>query len=1538
VRNLLDTVLFAFNPNYNPPLRNEDMDVFLMNDATILRNITVQGHGGFMCVLDPEGQILTKSPYIQTGSSFSQSLNRQAFRGGMYIDAFVGNSAVQVTERINGNPFRLRVQSLGSQTEPQGLFVRRPQTPCPFFIDGRRFQVNAVTEYDPDAGTAVLILDPTSNNEEGFTGETSTLPTGVDLDDLSLPIPITLQTAGNRSMLGNDFTQINDLGYGLVVNNGGLSEMVSMFTYYCWAGYYSNNGSQIRSLTGSTCYGEYGLVAEGSDPNEIPDDMFLVEDMVQSGKTFSAQIILYTAGPLELSQGEILLQESTNARGTVVVNRTDNNIYLTDVTGFFNTVNQIDSVVELEIRGASRTDPVTISVADTSLLSNGDQIEIVDVVGMAQINNNTYFVGNISTNSFDLFQDQSLTQPVDGTGFDQWLFGGIVRKRSALGANSVPYDVDTNGYLNNRESLFIHVYDFKDPPANRSEFDVYHPTRNVIARYEVANAQRTGVFLGEYKRVNDRILTQTVSTGTGAVFTVRKTVENGYSVKIENGGTGYAVGDTFTVSGSNLGGDSSNNATITITEIETGEIVNASITGDIFIDETTPVYSGEIYRLNFSTGGEEFSSNGLLETVGIGEDLSYRRNQVHIIGDIAAPDTLTIRPSTAVVFDENLREVYRSISFITTNSLGDPLEPDQVQVGFDAGYDYIRLLIEPNRISNNTFAGSGTMGATAGDTVIALQAVNDENEIFRLNNNTRTPEANRPFLQPGETRAEAPIFVWGGKKHYVYNYRGVTLVEGVETVVSPGETNLYAIVDIEDVGEDINVPATLSGLAKTLQLPNVTPTLRAGLRNGATGDVTINISTCRATAHDFLDVGTGSFNQSNYPNVIFGLPREKNQANEVDERGKGRVFYVSTDQDGIFRVGRFFNVDQGTGTVTFSASIALSDVDGLGFKRGVVVNEFSTDTAMADNSSDTVPTESAVRGYVNRRLGFDHFGNPIVNIIGPGVLARDGSVALGGDLNLASNGIVNLRGPTDDDDAATKLYVDNQIETVDSLSKLNDIDFDTPSNNDLILYRDNKWINIAFSNDGDVSDATVFFEDDEARIKINNNVIKNANVDPNAGIAQSKLNLNSATIRANANSITQADKGIAAFKESEFNSTDGWIELVDSTSTTSGVRLNKIQHISSNTALARSSSGPGSVSEVSFNSIVDIGDGLQNSDFTTVIPAAEQAGQVLVKRQNGSYGLSNITTIGQSNSIVKTKVDGSIQVNSLILGGNDTYEILSLTDSTTLNVKTPGQGVVLTATGTSNPTVQIPGSVSISGTTVVRSTLQSQSPSQVRNQNRLGVDWIHSRFIEAPDERGAASTGVAIGANTGLTTAGQVAIVTRNSSNNSSVVPALFSSDGVRPDTNDTYDIGTNNFKYRTVFANLFNGTALEAFYADLAENYLGDQYYEPGTVLIFGGTHELTTTNQKGDRRVAGVVSTEPATLMNSALEGDFVIPLALQGRVPCKVIGRVEKGDMLVTSAIPGYAIVNNDPKVGTVIGKALESKSDDSKGTVEVVVGKH
>ena len=134
----------------------------------------------------------------------------------------------------------------------------------------------------------------------------------------------------------------------------------------------------------------------------------------------------------------------------------------------------------------------------------------------------------------------------------------------------------------------------------------------------------------------------------------------------------------------------------------------------------------------------------------------------------------------------------------------------------------------------------------------------------------------------------------------------------------------------------------------------------------------------------------------------------------------------------------------------------------------------------------------------------------------------------------------------------------------------------------------------------------------------------------------------------------------------------------------------------------------------------------------------------------------------------------------------------------------------------------------------------------------------------------------------------------------------------------------------------LTTNSRFEATYADLAEYYEGDTEYEVGTVLIFGGDKEVTISGEHRSTKVAGVVSDQSAYTMNDGCPGIKVLT-ALQGKVPVKVIGKVEKGDMLVSSSIAGYAVVDNDPKVGSVIGKAIESKDDTERGTVHAVVGR-
>ena len=122
----------------------------------------------------------------------------------------------------------------------------------------------------------------------------------------------------------------------------------------------------------------------------------------------------------------------------------------------------------------------------------------------------------------------------------------------------------------------------------------------------------------------------------------------------------------------------------------------------------------------------------------------------------------------------------------------------------------------------------------------------------------------------------------------------------------------------------------------------------------------------------------------------------------------------------------------------------------------------------------------------------------------------------------------------------------------------------------------------------------------------------------------------------------------------------------------------------------------------------------------------------------------------------------------------------------------------------------------------------------------------------------------------------------------------------------------------------LSSGSTLQATYADLAERYAADAVYEPGTVLMHGGSHEVTLATKHATTAIAGIVSTNPAYMMNSDAGNDETHPyIALKGRVPCKVIGPVRKGELLVASGLkPGYATarqLGDDPHA--VIGKALE-----------------
>ena len=147
--------------------------------------------------------------------------------------------------------------------------------------------------------------------------------------------------------------------------------------------------------------------------------------------------------------------------------------------------------------------------------------------------------------------------------------------------------------------------------------------------------------------------------------------------------------------------------------------------------------------------------------------------------------------------------------------------------------------------------------------------------------------------------------------------------------------------------------------------------------------------------------------------------------------------------------------------------------------------------------------------------------------------------------------------------------------------------------------------------------------------------------------------------------------------------------------------------------------------------------------------------------------------------------------------------------------------------------------------------------------------------------------------------------------------------------------VGENITTSANVIGNYFEGTATSALYADLAEVYSADADYEPGTVVKIGGSAEVTQTTSFNDPEVFGVVSTNPAYLMNAEAEG---VAVALTGRVPVKVEGRIKKGERLVSGSKPGFAkaLMKNDYDMRCIIGRALEDKDTFDDDVVEAVIG--
>jgi hypothetical protein len=396
-------------------------------------------------------------------------------------------------------------------------------------------------------------------------------------------------------------------------------------------------------------------------------------------------------------------------------------------------------------------------------------------------------------------------------------------------------------------------------------------------------------------------------------------------------------------------------------------------------------------------------------------------------------------------------------------------------------------------------------------------------------------------------------------------------------------------------------------------------------------------------------------------------------------------------------------------------------------------------------------------------------------------------------------------------------------------------------------------------------------------------IIVNTDINASAAIAQSKLAMTAASTRASAAGITQADRGLASFNSADFDVTDGWVSVKGNS-----IVLGDIAQIATKTVLGNSTLGTANVSAVAFTTVVDDGGAIKKTQYSTAgflrrtstISSSSDADYAMVAGSAGSSG-----TVGASEIIVRDS-NGDF--------GGRTADLQSIRIDTQLAIDT--------ATISTGGFVRYYGFNSAGGVLVQDGTLAADKKTAYWND-------LH----EFRTQNGVSNAPITC--STVTATSIQAQTLTTGGNTTAGTITGRWTLSGTSP-----------------------NESRLQATYsADLAEYYEGDREYEVGTVLVFGGDKEVTVTSAQGDNRVAGVVSNTAAFAMYEGCPGLKNL-VALQGRVPCRVVGKISKGEMLVTSRIPGVAVAGgNDIKVGTVVGKALVDYDSDHIGTIEIAVGR-
>jgi len=280
---------------------------------------------------------------------------------------------------------------------------------------------------------------------------------------------------------------------------------------------------------------------------------------------------------------------------------------------------------------------------------------------------------------------------------------------------------------------------------------------------------------------------------------------------------------------------------------------------------------------------------------------------------------------------------------------------------------------------------------------------------------------NPGFVNRGTSWDVATVTITGDGYGDYYQAGSYVKVNNLNRLPTPGSNvefaslpgNYYKLVTVTQIlGTELNDGTVTAPYSARLQLSPIVEISDAP-EHADTFEIRIRYSQCRLTGHDFLDIGTGNFTNTNYPGIPLQDPEPDS---ETIEKGGGRVFFTSTDQDGNFRVGDLFTVEQATGTATLNADafniaglqeLQLGSVElGTG---GAAINEFSTDPFFTQDSDSIVPTQRAIKAYIASQIGSGSSTLNVNTLTAGQVFVADNYITTTNGLELSVQGKMNFK-------------------------------------------------------------------------------------------------------------------------------------------------------------------------------------------------------------------------------------------------------------------------------------------------------------------------------------------------------------------------------------------------------------------------------------------------------------------------------------------------------------------------------------------------